>query len=456
MNLRTGSAAVTVIAPADRPLRGAALVPGDKSVSHRAAMVAAMAEGTSVIRGFSGAGDCRATLDVLTGLGARVSRRGDVIEVTGWGPRGPSAPTGALDCRRSGTTMRLMTGILSAAPFRSVLTGHPQLLRRPMARVAEPLRLMGAEVSLSAGGTGPVALEGGSLVGIEYPLLVASAQVKSAVLLAGLRAAGTTSILEPVSTRDHTERLLAWLGVPVERSRAGAAVRTTLWAVVVPPFDLTVPGDISAAAPLLAAGALVPGSEVAVRDVGLNPTRTAFLRILERMGAEVEVTGGVPGTLGLAGAPRLEPLPRPRDEWPEPRGDVIVRAGSLRAVSLGPADVPSLVDELPLVGVLATRAEGVTLVRGATELRVKESDRIAGLVDGLRALGAETEGLPDGFRVRGPTDLQGRRCQPRSDHRLAMAFAVAGLAASGPVEIEDMGCVADSFPGFLDALEALR
>lgn len=421
------------------PLSGRCRVPADKAISHRAAILGALAEGTSRVRGFSPAGDCRQTVGALRGLGVRVElaeeEAGPVLHPTllvrGKGWEGLRPPTGPLDCGRSATTMRLLAGVAAGLPFGCVLTGDRQLLRRPMDRVAEPLRRMGAGVALRPGGLPPVAVRGGSLRGIEYRLPVASAQVKSCVLLAGLRAAGTTAVVETVPTRDHTERLLEAMGAPVGR-RPG-------WVSVSPgpldPIDLAVPGDVSSAAAILAGALLVPGSDVVVEEVGLNPLRTGFLRVLDRMGARVEVVSTSDGV--------------------EPVGTVRVRHEPLHGTLVEAAEVPSLIDELPLLAVLATRAEGVTEVRGAAELRVKESDRISGLVAGLRALGARVEELPDGFVVVGPTPLRGGRCDARSDHRLAMAFAVAGLVAEGPVEVVGMEFVADSFPGFEATLRAL-
>ncbi len=418
--------------PADRPLRGTARVPGDKSISHRLAIAAAVARGTSRIVGYAPGNDAAATLRAVAALGAGLVHEGDVIVVggSGWdGLRGPAAP---VDCGRSATTMRLLAGVLAGAEVPAVLTGDPQLLRRPMDRVAEPLRRMGAGVETAAGRP-PVTLRGGTLRGIVHRLEVPSAQVKSAVLLAGLRASGQTEVVEPVPTRDHSERLLAWLGAPVERHPGRIAVRATDLSA----FHAAVPGDPSSAAPLLTAAAVVPGSTVTVAGMGLNPTRTAFLGLLERMGAVVEV----------------EP---DEDDGPEPRGTVRVRHAPLRGVAIGADQVTALIDELPLVGVLAAVAEGQTEVRGAAELRVKESDRIAGLITGLRALGVDVDEAPDGFSVRGPTALRRGPCDARDDHRLAMAFAVAALVASDAVRVEGMDAVADSFPGFENTLRSLR
>ena len=425
--------ALGAVHPATGPLSGTVRVPGDKSISHRMALLAAIASGRSTLSGFSDAGDCAATLLILRALGVFATLDADTVVIDGGeGLRQPERP---LNCRRSATTMRLVCGLLAGSSLDITLTGDPQLLRRPMERVAEPLRRMGARIA-TTDGLPPVRLHGGFLIGTVYELPVASAQIKSAVLLAGLRAQGVTTVVEPIPTRDHTERLLVWLGAPIE-VETGLTRRVSIRSAHLQAFDATVPGDISSAAPLLAAAAMVPDSSLIVEDVGLNPTRTAFLRVLERMGARLEV----------------EPDP---SEGPEPAGRISLREAALRATRIEPEEVPALIDELPLVGVLGAVAEGTTVVRGAAELRVKESDRIAVLVAGLRALGAEIEERPDGFAVTGPTRLRGGAVDAGGDHRLAMAFAVAALVAAGPVSIDGLDSVADSFPGFLQVLESLR
>jgi 3-phosphoshikimate 1-carboxyvinyltransferase len=330
--------------------------------------------------------------------------------------------------------MRLMAGLLAGAPLHATLTGDEQLLARPMERLAEPLRRMGASMNVGPNGGGPITVTGGSLNGVRYAPPVASAQMKSAILLAGLEASGRTTVVEAVATRDHTERLLRTMGVPLDVAQTKNGTEVSLSRSTPAPLELHVPGDFSSAAALIAAACLVPGSDLRVEDVGLNPTRIGFLRVLERMGADVEV--------------------EVRHEEPEPRGTVRIRHGGLVGASVDPLEVPSLIDELPLLGLLGAVAEGVTEVRGAAELRVKESDRIAGLVSGLRALGAEAEELPDGFVVRGPRRLKGGLCDARSDHRLAMTFLVAGLLTEGTVEVVGTSFVADSFPGFLEVLHA--
>ncbi len=425
--------AATEVEPAAGPLSGIVRVPGDKSISHRMALVAAIASGRSRLSGFSDAGDCAATLAVLRALGTYVSQDGDAIEIDGG--EGFRQPDEEVDCVRSGTTMRLACGLLAGSKVDVTLTGDPQLLRRPMERVAEPLRRMGARID-TTDGLPPIRVHGGSLNGIEYELPVASAQVKSAVLLAGLRADGATTVVEPAPTRDHTERLLDWLGAKIE-IEDGPPRRVSIHAGQLGAFDAPVPGDVSSAAPLLAAAAIVPGSSVTVADVGLNATRTRILRVLDRMGARLEIE-------------------QRASHDPEPVGRVTVDHTALRSTSIEADEVPMLIDELPLVGVLGSLAEGTTTVRGAAELRVKESDRIAGLVTGLRVLGAEAEELPDGFSVSGPKALRGGAVDAAGDHRLAMAFAVAALVADGPVSIDGLDSVADSFPEFLQTLESLR
>jgi 3-phosphoshikimate 1-carboxyvinyltransferase len=410
-------------------------VPGDKSISHRAALLAAMATGTSRIAGFSSAGDCPATLNVLELLGVSFSLDGAVLTVTGKGTAALQAPRAALNCSRSGTTMRLGAGVLAGSPFESHFTGHAQLLRRPMGRIAEPLRSMGAAVELTIGHTAPFTVRGGELKGIDYEPPTASAQVKSAVLLAGLQAEGITRIVERVATRDHTERLLQAMGAPIDIAAGSRGIETSVRAAEFDPLDMTVPGDLSSAAVLIAA-ALATGTDLLVQDVGLNPTRCGFLQALRRMGAEFELDVHV--------------------ALPEPRGDLLVRSGPLTATRVLAEEVPSLIDELPLLGVLATQAEGTTVVTGAGELRAKESDRIGGLVDGLLALGAEAEQLADGFAVHGPTRLRSAVCDARQDHRLAMAFSVGGLIAAGNVRIVGLDYVGDSFPGFARTLAGFR
>ncbi|HUY53531.1 MAG TPA: 3-phosphoshikimate 1-carboxyvinyltransferase [Candidatus Nanopelagicaceae bacterium] len=430
---------VGLIEPASGPLTGRCRVPGDKAISHRAAILAALATGVSAISGFSSAGDCQATLAAVAALGADVRHLGGTVQVHG---RGGGAPVDStlrvVDCRRSGTTMRLLSGVAASWEGATLLTGDPQLLRRPMERVAAPLRQMGAVVETGPEGRPPLRFTGGPLSGITFTSPVASAQVKSAVLLAGLCASGETVVHEPIPTRDHTERLLVAMGARLSVVHSDDGTRISVSRSTLRPLHLTIPGDASSAAVIMAAAALVPGSDVVIEGVSGNPTRLGLLQVLLRMGGRVDV---VP-VAGIGS--------------PEPTVTLRVRQAPLRATSVSADEVPLLVDELPLVGLLATQADGTTEVRGAAELRVKESDRIRGLVDGLRALGGEVEELPDGFVVEGPRRLSPGRCDSLTDHRLAMTFALAGLVAAGPVEVNGLEFVEDSFPGFLECLDRLR
>ncbi len=421
--------------PADG-LYGTAAVPGDKSISHRAALFAALAEGTSVIENFLPGGDCLATVGCLRALGVPVTELSlTTLQIEGVGLHGLQEPAAPLDCVNSGTTMRLLAGLLAGQRFFSVLAGSPQLTRRPMARVVEPLRRMGATIyGRQEGRLAPLAIQGSRLGGTDYALPVASAQVKSAILLAGLYGSGLAIVREPGPSRDHTERMLAAMGAPV--TVLGPVISSERPQAALRPLAITVPGDLSSAAFLLAAAVLVPGGQVTITGVGVNPTRTGILDILQQMGAELVVENG-------------------RLEAGEPVADVTVRHSPLRGVEVGGAMIPRAIDELPVLAVLATQARGRTVVRDAAELRVKETDRIATVAAELRRLGAAVEERPDGFVVEGPTRLQSAPVSSHGDHRLAMALAVAGLVAKGALLIEDTACIADSYPGFVRALRKL-
>ena len=415
-------------------LQGNLAVPGDKSVSHRALIFAAMADGHSIIRGAAYGADVASTAASLARLGLDVPA-GPVprllsVEGLGW----QVAPEADLDAGNSGTTMRLLTGALAGRPGRFVLSGDASLLSRPMERVASPLRRMGASVSLAKGGRPPIQVEGRPLHGIAYDIPIASAQVKGAVLLAGLQAEGATSVAEPGASRDHTERMLAWLGLPVSIAPGTVTLRAGKH-LPLPAFELDVPGDFSSAAFWVVAATLVPGSQVCIEGVGVNPSRTGLLEILASMGAEVEVI--------------------PEAAEPELIGSLRARSAGLRGVRVSGGVVARTIDELPLVAVAATQAEGVTTIRDAAELRVKESDRLAVLASGLRELGADLEEAPDGLSVRGPTPLHGGRVESAGDHRMAMAFAVAAMIASGPVTVGGWEGTAISYPGFLAGLARL-
>jgi 3-phosphoshikimate 1-carboxyvinyltransferase len=423
------------------PLRGRLRVAGDKSVSHRAAIVGAMASEPVRIQGFLDAADTNSTLGAVRELGAIVEVRDDQVLIRGCGLRDAGVPATVIDVGNAGTLMRLLPGWLSFqldAAF--TLDGDESIRRRPVDRIAEPLRLMGARIDAREHRFPPFTIHGAPLVGIEYELPVASAQVKSCLLLAGLVTEATT-IIEPVPTRDHTERLLLHAGVPVRREGDQVdGYRTTVGSA--DEFELEaieVPGDLSSAAFLVAAGVLVDGSRLLLEGVGVNWTRAGFLRILERMGA---IVLGDLEPVGSFGA--LEPV-----------ADLDVTGAPIEGTTVEAHEVPLAIDELPLVALLGCFAEGETIVRGASELRVKESDRIATVVEGLRGLGADIEASPDGFRVRGTGGLRGGRLHAHGDHRLALLGAVAGLASREGVEVIGIEAADVSYPGFADDLASL-
>jgi 3-phosphoshikimate 1-carboxyvinyltransferase len=415
-----------------KPLRGETAVPGDKSITQRAVLLGALAPGETRIRGANPGADARAALGLVRALGARVRTSRDAWVLAG----GSLAESEAvLDARNSGTALRLATGLLAAQPFLSVLTGDASLRRRPVDRVITPLRLLGADVhARSRDRLPPVVVRGTALHGAHVDTKVASAQVKSALLFAAIQASGTTIVEEPVATRDHTERMLPLFGARVVRE--GRATRVAGPAAL-HGAEIDVPGDLSAASFLLAAAALVPRSEIRIRGVGVNPTRTAFLDLLARMGAVVE---------------RLDA----RTAGEEPVADLHARAGGLRPVTVSAEEAPRLIDELPMVAVLAAFAKGVSEIRGARELRVKESDRIATVAAALRAAGGVVEELEDGWIVEGKGSLRGGRVDAAGDHRVAMAFLVAGLAAKEGITVDGAEAAAVSDPDFLDRLRGLR
>jgi 3-phosphoshikimate 1-carboxyvinyltransferase len=407
-------------------------VPGDKSIAHRALILAALARGESVLRNVPAGLDVRSTQRALRALGATFREVDGSLLVTGCNGV-LAAPGEPIDCGNSGTTIRLLAGVLATRPLDVTLDGDASLRGRPMRRVAEPLAAFGAQFALSPAGTAPVRVRGNpNAAGVDVAVTIPSAQVKSAVLLAALNAHGVSRVHGSIATRDHTERLLRAFGVACESD--GASLRIEGPAAL-QAAEIDVPGDVSSAAFLLAAAAAVPGARAVVDDVGLNPTRTAFLDVLRRFGADVSVE-----TAASA---------------PEPRGRVTVRGAALHAITIAPDEVPGLIDELPLVGVLGAFAHGTTVVSGASELRVKESDRIATFAAAARALGVEVETFDDGFAVRGPARFHGGAIVTAGDHRIAMAFAVAARAASVDVRLDDPDCVAVSFPGFAGALDAV-
>lgn len=423
-------------------LKGTLVPPPDKSISHRAALLGAMSDAPLRISNFLEAQDTSSTLRAVEALGALVEQRADEVVVRGTGLRQACEPEGAIDVGNAGTLMRLLPGWLAAQEGRSfTLDGDESIRRRPVDRIAEPLALMGARIDATDGRFPPFTVTGERLTGIRYELPVASAQVKSCVLLAGLLAEGTTTVVEPAPSRDHTERMLAAAGAPV--SRAGGAVSVSNLDELTLPERLAVPADPSSAAFAIAAGILVKGSRLVISGCGVNHTRTGFIRIAQRMGAIV---------LG-----DLEPPPAD-GELPacEPTSDLDVASGPLVGTVVEPAEVPLAIDELPLVGLLGCFAEGETVVTGAQELRLKESDRIAGVVEALNALGGRAEATEDGFAVQGTGGLRGGTVLARGDHRMAMLGAVAGLASKSGVRVRGMDAAAVSYPRFLEDMGSLR
>jgi 3-phosphoshikimate 1-carboxyvinyltransferase len=415
-----------------RALRGRVRVPGDKSISHRALLCAAVANGRCALRHLATGEDVSATRSAVEALGVKVRSNSDGTTVYGGGIERLTEPAAELDCGNSGTSMRIIAGLLAGRPFLSVLTGDASLRERPMARVVEPLRAMGATVDGREGGTrAPLVIRGGSLDGMHHELTIASAQVKSALILAGLQAHGTTEITSPAQTRDHTERLLGALGAPVEVDGLTIRVRRGTCAA----FDLDVPGDPSSAAFFVVAAAITPGSEIVVEDVAVNPTRLGFVEVLRRMGADIEVTA--------RGERRGEPV-----------GDLVVRATPLTGTTVSGAEIPNVQDEVPALAIAAAFADGVTEIRDAAELAVKESNRIGTLHQELTQLGVAVEPRADGLLIRGGTP-RAARLKSHGDHRIAMAAAIAANAIDGASTVRGWQAVRSSYPEFADDLAAL-
>ena len=419
------------IFPAKKPLRGTVSVPGDKSITHRALILGALAQGQTRITGYSEGEDCLNTLRAVRELGAVVQEIPEGLEVTGKGLWGLHEPSNVLDCGNSGTGLRLLAGVLAGQNFFSVLTGDVSLRSRPMGRVVTPLRQMGAIISGRRGGElAPLAIQGAGLQAIRYDSPVASAQIKSCVLLAGLFAEGTTIVKEPRKSRDHTERLFTYLGIPLQVEDCTVSLQGR------PSFDgkpIAVPGDISAAAFFMVAASIVPDSDILITGIGLNPERTGILDILLEMGADMTLLNR-------------------REVSGEPVGDIRVRAAPLRGMTIGPERIPKTIDELPILCVAAALADGETHITGAQELRVKETDRIRAMATELARLQVEVKEQPDGLIINGRSSPRGASCQSYGDHRVVMSLAICGLAANSPVTIDDVGCVETSFPGFQDKL----
>lgn len=415
-----------------RVFKGEFSPPPDKSISHRSVIFSSLAKGTSTVRNFLRAHDTLSTIKAFRSLGIEIIDEGSTLTIHGKGVHGLSEPSDVIDCGNSGTTIRLLSGVLSGNPFFSVLTGDSSLRTRPMGRVIKPLSLMGAHIiARDDNRYPPLAIKGGNLTPIKYVMPVASAQVKSSLLLAGLYAEGNTEILEPIKSRDHSEKMLPAFGadITVEGLRiivkGGRELR---------PLDTHVPGDFSSAAFFIVASLLIPGAEITARNVGLNPTRTGLLEVLKKMGATIEVSNI-------------------HDVSGEPVGDIYCRGKSaLKAVSITGEMVPSLIDEFPILCVAAALAEGTTTIKGAEELRVKESDRISTIATELKKMGVEIEEYPDGLSIKGTENLYGAEAESYGDHRIAMSLTVAALAAEGRTVINGASAVDISFPGFFDII----
>lgn len=420
-----------IILPA-RSLRGELAVPGDKSISHRSVMLGSLAQGTTRITNFLRGEDNFSTMGAFRAMGVPIEDDGRTVTVRGVGLHGLQEPDNVLDCGNSGTTIRLMTGLLSGQHFFSVLTGDQYLRKRPMKRVVEPLAQMGAKIAGRGGGTlAPLAITGGPLSGVFYNSPIASAQVKSALMLAGLYASGETSVTEPTRSRDHSERMFRFFGADLDTLHNGVVVRGGR---ELQGQEIMVPGDISSAAFFLVAGLIVPGSELLIRNVGVNPTRTGVIDILKAMGGDIT-------------------LQEQREVSGEPVADLLVRSSSLRGIEIQGDVVPRAIDEFPAICVAAAVAEGTTVIKDARELRVKETDRIAAMATNLRTIGSglieETE---DGMVIQGIASLAGGKTSSFGDHRIAMSLSVAALACRSEVQIDDVSCVATSFPGFFELL----
>ncbi len=412
-------------------VRGEIAVPGDKSISHRSIMLASIARGVTSVRGFLRGEDNISTLNAFRAMGVSVDDDGETLRIEGKGLHGLVEPSNLLDCGNSGTSMRLITGLLAGQRFFSVLTGDRYLRNRPMKRVIEPLGRMGASIFGRAGGDrAPLAIVGKELTGIDYVSPVASAQVKSAIMLAGLYAEGETTVTEPHLSRDHSERMLRYFGADIETLPAGARVRGGR---ELRGGDIIVPGDISSAAFFMVAALIVPGSELLIREVGINPTRTGIIDILTAMGGSLELLDC-------------------RELSGEPVADIFVRSSRLRGIEIGGDLVPRAIDEFPVLCVAASLAEGRTVVKEARELRVKETDRIAAMAANLRKAGVTVVETDDGMEIEGRESLMGGEYDSFGDHRIAMSMLVAGLAAAGDVTVSDVECIATSFPSFTGLL----
>lgn len=415
-------------------LKGELTVPGDKSISHRTIMLGALADGTTEVHGFLQGADCLSSISCFRSMGIEIENRQEVVRIHGKGLHGLQAPSAILDVGNSGTTTRLMSGILAAQPFTCTVTGDASIQKRPMGRIITPLTQMGADItSMQGNDCAPLRIQGRPLTGIHYVSPVASAQVKSSILLAGLYADGETSVTEPYLSRNHTELMLEAFGGAIHSSGSTATVQpiTRLEAQ-----NISVPGDISSAAYFIAAGLITPHSCITIHNVGINPTRDGILEVCQAMGADIQIEV-IPQTVG------------------EPVADITVRTGQLTGTVIEGSVIPRLIDEIPIIAILACFAEGTTIIKDAQELKVKESNRIDVMVKNLTAMGADIEGTEDGMIIRGGTPLHGAVIDSKLDHRIAMSFAIAGMNAEGETEITGGECVTISYPDFYQDLSKL-
>jgi 3-phosphoshikimate 1-carboxyvinyltransferase len=408
-------------------------VPPDKSISHRAVILGCISKGETVIKNFLEADDCLRTVRCFRNMGVKIEKEKNFWRIKSKGFSSLKEPGNILNCGNSGTTMRIISGVLSACSFYSVLTGDRYLRKRPMRRIIVPLEMMGAKIWARENNFPPLSIKGGNLKGITYKLPVASAQVKSSLILAGLFAEGVTKIIEPVKSRDHTERMLKFLEADIEIFESEITVRG---GKQIFGKDIFVPSDISSASFFIACGVITKNSEILIKDVGVNPTRCGFLKVLKRMGANIEILNE-------------------RELNNEPIADILVKSSELKGVNIEGEEIPLLIDEIPVIAVVATQAEGITLIKNAEELRIKETDRIKATVLELKKMGAKIEELRDGMLIEGPVKLKGGKLNSYGDHRMAMALSIAGLVAKGETTVSGCECVKTSFPDFFSILESL-
>ncbi|WP_026319828.1 3-phosphoshikimate 1-carboxyvinyltransferase [Siminovitchia fordii] len=426
---------MTLKTEGDIQLKGTIKVPGDKSISHRSVMLGAIAEGKTKVYGLLTGEDCLNTIDCFRKMGVQIKREGNYVEIDGTGFNGLKEPDEILDVGNSGTTIRLMLGILAGAPFHTCLIGDDSIAKRPMDRVARPLRQMGARIDGRKNGSfTPISIRGGGLKGIEYSSPVASAQVKSSILLAGLHAEGMTTVIEPQSSRDHTERMLKAFGCEVEIDGLKTAIRGKQ---ALKGTTIKVPGDISSAAFFLVAGAIVPNSELTIKNVGINSTRTGIIDVLKEMGANIIIEETESGEI-------------------EPAADISIKTSNLKGIEIGGDMIPRLIDEIPIIALAATQAEGVTIIKDAEELKVKETNRIDTVVRELSKMGARIEATDDGMIIYGGTDLRPSLVDSHGDHRIGMMLAIASCLAKGETVVENSEAISISYPNFFQHLEELK